>query len=223
MTTIKKVKQMLEGVVEDGTAKNIKSKQYKIAGKTGTAQLIIDGVYDNQRHLASFVGYFPANYPKYACIVMINDPQENGSYGGDVAAPVFRTISDYVMNTDFSLQPTDTIEKRQIPVSKDGYKRHLANVFNTFDVPISSDDDRAQWVLTKSQKEQVKLQTRNITRDLEKNKMPNIKGMGLNDVLYLLENFGLNISYSGRGSVKEQSINKGETIRKGQNLTIVLS
>ena len=154
---------------------------------------------------------------------MINDPQENGSYGGDVAAPVFRTISDYVMNTDFSLQPTDTIEKRQIPVSKDGYKRHLANVFNTFDVPISSDDDRAQWVLTKSQKEQVKLQTRNITRDLEKNKMPNIKGMGLNDVLFLLENYGLNISYSGRGSVKEQSITKGENIRKGQNLTIVLS
>ena len=59
MTTIKKVKQMLEGVVENGTAKSIKSKQYKIAGKTGTAQLIIDGVYDNQRHLASFVGYFP--------------------------------------------------------------------------------------------------------------------------------------------------------------------
>ena len=223
MTTIKKVKQMLEGVVENGTAKSIKSMQYKIAGKTGTAQLIIDGVYDNQRHLASFVGYFPADNPKYACIVMINDPQENGSYGGDVAAPVFRTISDYVMNTDLSLQPTDTIEKRQIPVSKDGYKRHLANVFSTFDVPTSCDDKRAQWVLTKSQKEQVKLQTRNITRDLEKNKMPNIKGMGLNDVLFLLENYGLNISYSGRGSVKEQSINKGENIRKGQNLTIVLS
>ena len=76
MTTIKKVKQMLEGVVEDGTAKNIKSKQYKIAGKTGTAQLIIDGVYDNQRHLASFVGYFPADNPKYAAIVMINDPKK---------------------------------------------------------------------------------------------------------------------------------------------------
>jgi cell division protein FtsI (penicillin-binding protein 3) len=169
------------------------------------------------------VGYFPADNPKYACIVMINDPQENGSYGGDVAAPVFRIISDYVMNTDLSIQHADTNEKRQIPVSKDGYRRHLANVFNTFDVPISSDDDKAQWVLTKSQKEQVKLQTRNITRDLEKNKMPNIKGMGLNDVLFLLENYGLNISYSGRGSVKEQSINKGENIRKGQNLTIILS
>ena len=154
---------------------------------------------------------------------MINDPQQNGSYGGDVAAPVFRTISDYVMNTDLGLQHKDTIEKRQIPVSKDGYMKHLANVFNTFDVPISSEDDGAQWVLTKSQIEHVKVQTRNIIKDLEKNKMPNIKGMGLNDVLYLLENFGLNISYSGRGSVKDQSINKGENIRKGQNLTIVLS
>jgi cell division protein FtsI (penicillin-binding protein 3) len=173
--------------------------------------------------LASFVGYFPADNPKYACIVMINDPQENGSYGGDVAAPVFRKISDYVMNTDLSVYQKDSLNKQQIPVSKDGYKKHLANVFNAFDVPISTDDNMAQWVLTKSKKEEVQLQTRNITRDLEKNKMPNIKGMGLNDVLFLLENYGLKVDYSGRGSVKEQSIAKGAMIRKGQNLTIVLS
>jgi cell division protein FtsI (penicillin-binding protein 3) len=223
MTTIHKVKKILEGVVEDGTARSIKSKQYKIAGKTGTAQLIVDGSYNNQRHLASFVGYFPADNPKYACIVMINDPQENGSYGGDVAAPVFRKISDYVMNTDLSVYEEDTLKKHQIPVSKDGYKKHLTTVFNVLDVPISSDDNMAQWVLTKSKKEEVQLQTRNITRDLEKNKMPNIKGMGLNDVLFLLENYGLKVIYSGRGSVKEQSITKGAQIRRGQNLTIVLS
>ena len=223
MTTIHKVKKILEGVVEDGTARSIKSKQYKIAGKTGTAQLIVDGSYNNQRHLASFVGYFPADNPKYACIVMINDPQENGSYGGDVAAPVFRKISDYVMNTDLSVYEEDTLKKHQIPVSKDGYKKHLTTVFNVLDVPISSDDNMAQWVLTKSKKEEVQLQTRNITRDLEKNKMPNIKGMGLNDVLFLLENYGLKVNYSGRGSVKEQSITKGAQIRRGQNLTILLS
>ena len=60
MTTIGKVKKMLEGVIEKGTARNINTNQYKIAGKTGTAQLIIDGTYNKQRHLASFVGYFPA-------------------------------------------------------------------------------------------------------------------------------------------------------------------
>ncbi|MDA9898163.1 transpeptidase family protein [Flavobacteriales bacterium] len=223
MTTIHKVKTMLEDVVEIGTAQDIKSKQYKIAGKTGTAQLIIDGSHNNQRHLASFVGYFPADKPKYACIVMINDPQENGSYGGDVAAPVFRTIADYVINTDFSLHHADSVENRQMPVSKDGNKKHLATVFNSFNVPITSDNDRAEWVLTKSKKDKVELQTRNIIKDLEKNKMPNIKGMGLNDVLFLLENYGLKINYSGRGSVEEQSITKGENIRKGQNLSIVLS
>jgi cell division protein FtsI (penicillin-binding protein 3) len=214
---------MLEDVVEIGTAQDIKSKQYKIAGKTGTAQLIIDGSHNNQRHLASFVGYFPADKPKYACIVMINDPQENGSYGGDVAAPVFRTIADYVMNTDLSLHHADSVENRQMPVSKDGNKKHLATVFNSFNVPITSDNDRAEWVLTKSKKDKVELQTRNIIKDLEKNKMPNIKGMVLNDVLFLLENYGLKINYSGRGSVEEQSITKGENIRKGQNLSIVLS
>ena len=136
---------MLEGVIEKGTARNINTNQYKIAGKTGTAQLIIVGTYNKQRHLASFVGYFPANRPKYACIVMINDPQENGSYGGDVAAPVFKTISDYVFNSDLSLHDEDSIMNHQTPVSKDGYKKHLTYVFNTLDVTLTDDNNRSTW------------------------------------------------------------------------------
>ena len=84
-----KINSILRKIVttKEGTANFANIDGYQVGGKTGTAQLIIDGVYDNQRHLASFVGYFPADNPKYACIVIINDPQENGSYGGDVAAP----------------------------------------------------------------------------------------------------------------------------------------
>ncbi len=223
MTSIKKVKKMLENVVEEGTARNIRTKQYKIAGKTGTTQLIIDGKYTNERHLASFVGYFPADKPKYACITMINDPLENGSYGGDVAAPVFRAISDYVFNTDLSLQEADTIEHQQSPVSKDGYKTDLAYVLKELSIEVSDDNHQSEWVLTNANKNQVEFNTRNIHKDLENNMMPNIKGMGLSDVLYLLENYGLKVNYSGRGSIKSQSINKGEQIRKGQQINIVLS
>ena len=223
MTTINKVKVMLENVVEQGTANNIKTTQYKIAGKTGTAQLIVDGAYTNERHMASFVGYFPADKPKYACIVLINDPLQNGNYGGEVAAPVFRQISDYVYNTDLSLQKTQLAQNNIAPVSKDGFKEDLATVFNQLSVEVVDEDPNSQWVLTAAKEGRVELQRRNIESDLENNKMPNLKGMALSDVLYLLENYGFKVSYSGRGNVRFQSIEKGQRILKGQTITIGLS
>lgn len=154
---------------------------------------------------------------------MINDPMQNGSYGGDVAAPVFRAISDYVYNTDLSLHQSDTIDFKQSPVSKDGYKTDLAYVLKELSVDVSDDNHLSEWVLTKAKKEEVEFSTRNIHKDLENNMMPNIKGMGLSDVLYLLENYGLKVNYNGRGSIKYQSIDKGQRIRKGQQINIVLS
>ncbi|MGC6490041.1 MAG: penicillin-binding protein [Flavobacteriales bacterium] len=225
MTTIKEVKSILEKVVDEqgGTARNIKSSQYKIAGKTATTQLLIDGVYSSDRHMASFVGYFPSDNPKYACIVMINDPLENGSYGGDVAAPVFKTISDFVYNTDLSLQKNNYKNNLKAPVSKDGYKADLAAVFNSISIEVSSDNQNSDWVLTSAKYDTVQFSTRNIQNDLDNNVMPNVKGMGISDVLFLLENYGLKVNYIGRGSVKSQSIGKGESIRKGQYINIELS
>src|SRR3954467_2473876 len=72
--TLKKLKVLLEGVVENGTAKNIKGTHYKIAGKTGTAQILENGHY-TRKYLTSFVGYFPADKPKYSAIVMIKNPR----------------------------------------------------------------------------------------------------------------------------------------------------
>ena len=223
MTTIKIVKKMLEGVVQGGTAKNIYTKQYKIAGKTGTTQLLVDGVYNKERHLASFVGYFPAQKPKYACIVIINNPLENGSYGGEVAAPVFRQIADYVYNSDLDLYQADTLKTRVSPISKDGYKKDLAYVFKALSIDIEENNLNSEWVLTHAKEEKVLFSSRNINNDLKKNTMPNIIGMGLSDVLYLLENYGLKVNYKGRGTIKSQSISKGQDISKGQSITIELS
>ncbi len=223
MTTIKKVKTMLEQVVELGTAQNIKTSQYKIAGKTGTAQLLVDGIYSKERHMGSFVGYFPAEQPKYACIVMINDPLQNGNYGGDIAAPVFRKISDYVYNTDVLLQQTQVAEDKMAPVSKDGYKGDLEMVFNEISVTISDDSPSSEWVFTSAKTGKVELNIHRIESQLENNRMPSLKGMALCDVLYLLENYGFKVNYSGRGSVNYQSIQKGHTIMKGQSISIKLS
>ena len=83
---------------ENGTAYNIKSDKYKIAGKTGTCQ--VDYNTENVQYVSSFVGYFPANEPKYSCIVVIHKPnKKKGYYGNMVAAPVFKSISDQIFSS----------------------------------------------------------------------------------------------------------------------------
>ncbi len=102
--TIKKVKIMLEGVVERGTAKNLKNRNYKIAGKTGTAQIAKTkhGYGAKKSYLASFVGYFPADNPQYSCIVVINLSKKEGYYGDFVPAPVFKEIADFIMKEEMN-------------------------------------------------------------------------------------------------------------------------
>jgi cell division protein FtsI (penicillin-binding protein 3) len=222
-TTIDIVKDMMVGVVEEGTARNIRTNKYKIAGKTGTAQLLIDGAYSNQRHQASFVGYFPADQPKYACIVVIKDPKQNGSYGGDVAGPVFRAISDYVFANDYDLLNKNQLAELSTPISKDGNREDLQEVFEALNINTKIDDSFSDWVLTYSKDAHVEMKTRNIQNDLDNNIMPNIIGMGLSDVVFLLENYGIKVNFKGRGSVDFQSIEKGQRIRKGQGIIIELS
>ena len=96
-STLSIVQKMLYDVVhhENGTAKNIRSDIVDIAGKTGTAQV---GYIGNKvDYISSFVGYFPADKPKYSCIVVINRPNKSkGYYGSDVAAPVFKRIAEKI-------------------------------------------------------------------------------------------------------------------------------
>ena len=73
--TLNEVRDMLEGVVQNGTARNIYTTKYRIAGKTGTARLALGSAgYGGGRYRASFVGYFPADKPLYSCIVVIDNP-----------------------------------------------------------------------------------------------------------------------------------------------------
>ena len=103
--TLSIVKKMLYDVVhhKNGTAKNIKSNNIKIAGKTGTAQ--VGYGTDKVDYISSFVGYFPAENPKYSCIVVINKPNKNkGYYGSDVAAPVFKRIAEKISSRNPVIQ-----------------------------------------------------------------------------------------------------------------------
>ena len=222
-TTIDIVKEMMLNVVENGTAENLKNDKYKIAGKTGTAQLLIEGIYSKQRHQSSFVGYFPADQPKYACIVVVKDPKKNGFYGGEVAGPVFKELADYVFANDLSLIETNKQYAEQTPISKDGNKAKLQEVYKAIEVKTNAQEIQSDWVLTYAKEDRIELKTRNIEDDIVKNKMPNLVGMPIQDVLFLLENYGLDVMFSGRGAVKSQSITKGSRIQKGQKIFLELS
>ena len=108
-STLRKVRKILEGVVEKGTAKNLNNPLIKIAGKTGTNQIYNKkyGYRSNSEvsYQASFVGYFPADDPQYSCIVVVNSPSRNVYYGNMVAGPVFLEIAKKVYATSVNLHP----------------------------------------------------------------------------------------------------------------------
>ena len=98
--TIDKVRKVMENVVKKGTAENIYSPDFSMAGKTGTAKKVVNGLYSNQKYVASFAGFFPADKPKYSCIVVIHEPdKKKGYYGATVAAPVFKEIAQKIYTT----------------------------------------------------------------------------------------------------------------------------
>ena len=119
------------------------------------------------------------------------------------------------------LQDEKLLIDQSIPQSKDGFQDDLQFVFEQLGVPTKSQEN-VEWTLTYAQSDQVELKARKISDDLQRNIMPNVVGMGLQDAIFLLENYGLKVEFSGKGSIKRQSIPKGKSIRKGQNIILQL-
>ena len=218
---------MLEGVITNGTAKGLESKTYKIAGKSGTAQVANnkDGYTKGGQKIyqSSFVGYFPADDPRYSCIVVINDPKGGDYYGSSVAGPVFKQIADYVyayglgLNEDVKL-PITKIEN-DIPGVTAGRKKDIAKVLNELDILNGFAFTKSEWVEAKPDEDGLQLSN----REIKKGMVPNVHGMGATDAVYLLENNGLRVSVRGRGKVKSQSVRAGTKIQRGQSIVLVLS
>ena len=196
--TLKKIRKMMENVVVKGSADNIYSPNFSMAGKTGTAKKYIPrvkndkgkwegGYYSNKHYVASFAGFFPADTPKYSCIIVIHNPKkEKGYFGAVVAAPVFKEIAQKIYTTT----PVDN----QSVNDKTDFEL-IENQFSKYDTQLG----------------------KNYT------KVPNVKGMSAMDALSLLENIGLKVKITGAGKVKEQSIEKGEKLVKGRTIILTLS
>lgn len=224
--TISKAQFILKKVMEEGgTGHNIITSGYSIAGKTGTVKYYdhIKQTYIDQNR-TSFVGYFPADNPKYSCIVVINRPKGGGMFGSNVAAPVFKKIADKIYSKDAEINPPENKDLKgmnsiDIPISKNGYKADLDYVFASLSVQTQNKDTaQQQWVFTKTNKYSVEYKN----QSFYKNIVPNVKFMGASDAVYLLESMGLIVEVKGRGFVQSQSIAPGTKFRAGNKIKIVL-
>jgi cell division protein FtsI (penicillin-binding protein 3) len=221
--TLKKLKTMLEGVVEHGTARNIRSADYKVAGKTGTARKVKDGKYV-KLYSTSFAGYFPADNPKYSCIVIIDSPRGVNVYGGDVAAPVFKELADKAYARDLAmhkpLQARVAPNKDSLPSIKAGSFDDLSLICNKIGISNHTAATDEEWVKVQPQMRSVKFTPNPVLAG----KVPDVTGMTLRDALFILGNQQLQVQVVGAGKrVEKQSLTPGAIIEKGNKITIVLS
>lgn len=224
-STIQKAQYLLESVVKNGTAMSLHTDRYRIAGKTGTAQMNyrkFDRRRQNIKYRASFAGYFPADKPKYSCFVMITEPKQNGIYGGEVAGPVFREIADKCMATRTELytplnsKPQPQWATKRLPDLNVGEVSDFEKLLTTLDLPYQMSTDKT-WSVIRSEEDTLQLYARHIPEDV----VPNVVGMGLRDALFILENRGLQVVVSGAGKVRQQSLLPNTKI-KGQTIKLTL-
>lgn len=223
---INQARNMMEGVVLRGTAKNLGGLIYSIGGKTGTAQVAKAGGYKagGVSYRASFVGYFPADKPKYTCIVVVSAPSNSVYYGNLVAGPVFKAAADKIYAGALDIHTPINIGR---PIAADSLlpKVKLASTYSAKNVldylNINTKLLPNSQVIAKSHTEGNKIVFAPL--HIQEKNLPNLKGMGAKDALYLLEKLNCNVQIEGRGSVQRQEPTAGTSIKKGMNVKLYLS
>lgn len=219
--TIGKARRMLEGVCENGTGQFLKNDYFKVAGKTGTARVATSSAgYSNGMYLASFVGYFPADNPKFSMIVTFNNPR-NGYYGASVAGPVYKEIAEKVFASQILSNEMleDTSGIKNLPAVKNGKSEDILRIAE--DLELSSVHGLPESQLaTATEKDGLVLLSNN---EISEGKVPDVRGMGASNALFLMENAGLKVVMKGVGKVSNQSLTPGSNYRPGQTVYITLS
>ena len=218
--TVIKLQDLLEGVVKNGTAKRpFRGSLYKVAGKTGTAvtNYSTSGI-KKKKYRSSFAGYFPADNPRYSCIVVITNPRENGIYGSSTAAPVFRKISDRVYALDKELRTELTVKNNPVNVkSKNGRENEMITISEKLNF-VTDVGGSNTYVSSEIKENKLQLKT---LKEFGKD-VPNVKGLTVKDALFLLEEKGLKVKIKGKGRVVNQSLRPGSKVTKGKQIEIIL-
>lgn len=228
--TIKLIQDVLRKVVSQGLAKKAGSNLFQVAGKTGTAQMskgaagYKSGSVD---YLLSFAGYFPAEAPRYSCIVCI---QKTGipASGGLMCGPVFRNIAEGIMAKDIKLDARDARDSSSIlyPEVKSGNVLAADYVLSHLGVKTFVDwkagDASTKPIWGQATIEGGKAVSLKRTRQFVRSQMPNVHGMGARDAVYLVESRGVKVRLVGRGKVVKQSIEPGTPLKMGMTCELVL-
>lgn len=221
--SIKKMQTILEQVVSLGLGKKAGSPSFKVAGKTGTAQMSKGaGGYKSGgvNYLLSFAGYFPADAPRYSCIVCI---QKSGlpASGGGMSGKVFHEISEGIMAQSLKLDVKDAKDSASIFVpdvktgnilAADYVLTHLGIKTNATWSGSYLDGNPIWGKAEKVGNRMVKLLKE---KQYAKNVVPDITGMGARDAVYMMESRGIKTRVYGRGKVIKQSLAPGTPIKKG--------
>ena len=228
--TLSQIRTILQKVVSEGLAKPAGSKQFPVAGKTGTAQISQGAAgYKSGRvnYLVSFCGYFPADNPKYSCIVSIQKPGLPAS-GGLMAGSVFGKIAERVYAKDLRYELKNAIDSTTnvIPAVKAGEMKEALYVLNQLSVPVQREGEwngSTVWGHPSESPTAVLLNAGNTDQQKkEDNRVPNVIGMGAKDAVFLLEEKGLRVRLSGVGKVRRQSLPHGSHFTKGQTVLLTL-
>ncbi len=203
-STISKAQKLLEGVMLNGTGKKIKLP-FSTAGKTGTSQINYTARgTEKTKYQSSFAGYFPANDPKYSCIVIVNNPTKHGYYGSKVAGPVFREIALKCMNRVPEQVEIEESTEPTFPLYDVGYKKDIKTILDEMNTEYGEWTE-SDYVVLLAKNDSLQMKTRNIPSK----KVPNVMNMSMRDALYVLENNGYETKTNGYGRVVAQSLKAG--------------
>ena len=227
--TLAAVRKALRGVVENGTAKVCNDPRYAIAGKTGTARVAVNGRYEdeqgNRRYQASFAGYFPADDPKYSCIVVLyTGPTKGNFYGATWAAPVFKRIADKIYASHPEWNPplyAHGITPPDSPSIASGLSGNGGMPVDYMPMSVRPSVKGRGWIKVEGGGKDVMYAVTDL--EIENGIVPDVSGMGLKDALYLLENEGYKVTFTGSGRVASQTPLAGTALERGQNVSLILN
>ena len=219
------VRECLEETARTGTAKAYfrDTLAFRVAGKTGTAKFAQSGIkYSDGYYLGSMAVYFPADNPKYTVMTSVFTRRGRGTtvYGAGLAGPVERDIVNYIYyrDEDWHQTLTPSREKHYPARVKGGNIDYVRRVGDKFSPRVSFTDRHGWGIVRTDSLHNVDINT----SEADRTTMPDVVGMGLKDALYMLESRGLHVTFTGKGSVRSQSIPAGRKIRAGQHVAITL-
>jgi cell division protein FtsI (penicillin-binding protein 3) len=229
--TLAQARECLKAVVDSahGTAhKVLYDPQYSIAGKTGTAVSANNkNGYSKgaKTYQASFIGYFPADQPKYTMAVVIQNSRDSKLwYGADVAGSVFKEISDKIYGRYLSTKQYSPPEhKDSLVYNYMGLRNDWNSIFSALRLPFSDSAVAGYWRAMQMKNNSGILNTPPNSMSTSGSVTPNVVGMGLKDAVYLLENMGLKVTALGRGRVVNQSMMAGTNFKKSQIISLILN